>query len=661
MENTNGSGATASANPQAAIDQTLTLLQAKDDTSRFVGLSLLRALLDSNEQLRTDEKNLLKCWNAISNKFLIRLLRTQETKSKSKDEAQDMVGLAVAVVHIFANLLPSHEVAEKKMIEFCGPLLGTIPTLDLGPQKDAFQALQCIASTMSGAIVLAEFENWKAIIDGASSREDILVEVFRLYRAAANSGNLSLHQSGALASMVENALLGVKETGKLDSIKVLEALIELTSEASVSCRSSTSTSRSYPLTMAKYEQSPKWITYAMDLVRTTIKKQPTSRGRNACIRLVGNLIQGLPPSSRFSYELFKDSPSQKNDGAPFSYIFINLVSIEIRSTIPSLLESLASASYTSTALRLASCYDIMSAFIQYLLHYLDQNEAIMEGPLSSALSPEQFLRIRKDFAETLSMTLEFFRDRWDATVSGAGGLDPGARNDPSSPLALTWDNPSVSPAGDPIILAGLRTLSLWLKEDENAELGREAISLMDMYMALYSSSMAADARVDFRHPILTCLTGLVPGSDDAAQQFLDHKGWTLLQDDFLHNISLLDIGVSQNLAAHTQDIIRVLLLVVESETVPQTRLPWMTIVKKLAETRLPSLRDKEKLETLVGGWQLAVALVLKAPHNVKKSNAKNIESIKRKAEAISNELRGSSEVDLVDSLREVIEGLENVV
>ncbi|KAE9970923.1 hypothetical protein BLS_004683 [Venturia inaequalis] len=643
MEGSNGSDAAANANPQAAVDQTLTLLKTKDDTSRFVGLSLLRSLLDSNEQLRTNDKNLLQCWNAISNKFLIRLLKTQETKSKSKDEARNMVDLAVAVIHIFANLLPSQEVAEQKMIELCGPLLDAIPRLNSDPQKNAFQALQCITSTSSGANAVANFKNWKPIIDTASSNEDVLIELFRLQRAAEKSDSMSLHQISTLTSVIDTTILSIKDGGKLDSIKLLEALGELTSE------------KSYP-------QPPKWISYAIDLVRTTIRKQPTSRGRDACIKLVGNLIQGLPPTNRFSYELFNESASQNNDSNPFSYIFINLVLIEIRSTIPSLLESLASASYTSTALRLASCYDIMSAFILYLLQYLDQDANITKSPApSSTLSPEQFLRIRKDFAETLSMTLEFFRDRWDATVSGAGGLDPGARNDPNTPLALTWDNPSVSPAGDPIILAGLRALSLWLREDENVELAQEAASLMDMYMALYSSSMSTDAKVDFRHAILTCLTGLLVESDDVVQQFLDQKGWSLLQEDLLQNITSLSIGATQSPAAHTQDIIRVLISVVESETVPQTRLPWMTIVKQLAEIRPPSLRDEEKLETLVGGWQLAVALIVKAPHNVKRAHAENIKSVQLKAKAILREVKNSLNVDLVESLGEVIEALEDIV
>jgi len=234
MENTNTNTTAMSSNPQAAVDQTLTLLKAKDDTSRFVGLSLLRSLLDSNEQLRTNDENLLKCWHAISNKFLVRLLKTQENKSKSKDEAKDMVDLAVAVVHIFANLLPVQQVGEKKMVDFCAPFLNAVPRLESDSQKNAFQALQCIASTSPGAVALAGFKEWKPIIDAASNNEEVLNELFRLQRAADKSGGLSEHQLGILASVTESTMLSVKGHGKLDSIKTLEALGELTSETSVS-------------------------------------------------------------------------------------------------------------------------------------------------------------------------------------------------------------------------------------------------------------------------------------------------------------------------------------------------------------------------------------------------------------------------------------------
>lgn len=106
----------------AALDQIQGLLKAKDDTSRFVGLALLKSVLDNQPQLRENELQARKFWEAISPKFLDRLLRTARNKKVSKDESRDMVDIAVAVLHTFAILLPSDARDEKRFI-------GRIPAL----------------------------------------------------------------------------------------------------------------------------------------------------------------------------------------------------------------------------------------------------------------------------------------------------------------------------------------------------------------------------------------------------------------------------------------------------------------------------------------------------------------------------------------------------
>jgi hypothetical protein len=133
-----------------ALTQVFTFLAAKDDTSRFVGLSLLRTILDTNESLRNDEAIIKRCWTAVPNRFLIRLLKSAQT-----EESRNMNDLAVAVVHTFANLLPTDQVSDKKMFELVEPLANILPQLDAAPQMLAFQALQCVVSNAAGAHVFA--------------------------------------------------------------------------------------------------------------------------------------------------------------------------------------------------------------------------------------------------------------------------------------------------------------------------------------------------------------------------------------------------------------------------------------------------------------------------------------------------------------------------
>ena len=99
-----------------SVQTTLGLLRAGDDTSRFAGLTVLRALLDSNEGLQKDQKIISQFWAAISAKFLDRLLRAGASGKKSKQEAESMAELAVGVLHAFVRLMPSIVQEDGKLV-----------------------------------------------------------------------------------------------------------------------------------------------------------------------------------------------------------------------------------------------------------------------------------------------------------------------------------------------------------------------------------------------------------------------------------------------------------------------------------------------------------------------------------------------------------------
>jgi len=102
--------------PEKALEQPLALLRSGDDTHRFVGLALLRSILDNKQSLRDDPTTITTCWAAISPRFLDALLRATETEGRSKPEARSMVELAVAIIHVFVVLLPSESRESRKMV-----------------------------------------------------------------------------------------------------------------------------------------------------------------------------------------------------------------------------------------------------------------------------------------------------------------------------------------------------------------------------------------------------------------------------------------------------------------------------------------------------------------------------------------------------------------
>jgi hypothetical protein len=111
-----------SRNQNASLERIIGLLKAKDDTSRFVGLALLKSTLDSSEQLRNDKTVVITLWSSISAKFLDRLLRTGSKPGAKQADAKEMLDLAANVVYTFAILLPEEARADDK-------LLGRVPLL----------------------------------------------------------------------------------------------------------------------------------------------------------------------------------------------------------------------------------------------------------------------------------------------------------------------------------------------------------------------------------------------------------------------------------------------------------------------------------------------------------------------------------------------------
>ena len=106
-------------------DNIQSLLKAKDDTSRFVALALMKSVLD-NGQLLQDGDRLQLLWEAISPKFLDRLLKAHPSSKGGRLEARAMVDLAVAVLHTFTILLPDHVRRQQKCLGRIQPLVQSL-------------------------------------------------------------------------------------------------------------------------------------------------------------------------------------------------------------------------------------------------------------------------------------------------------------------------------------------------------------------------------------------------------------------------------------------------------------------------------------------------------------------------------------------------------
>lgn len=311
----------------------------------------------------------------------------------------------------------------------------------------------------------------------------------------------------------------------------------------------------------------------MNYIKTLVASRPTPEARSAYTNSAASLLQTYRVEA--SKLLFTDKGKEEN---PFSYLLINLILIDIRSSAPSLLQQLNKPEYPKISRRLRSAFDVVSIFIGYLVQSLED-----ESLDTLIMAPDHLIKLRKGISETMSLTTEYLRDRWDASVAGAMGLHPEARvgaaeTSTGSHRTLAWDSMNDAADEDMFILSAVRALALWVREDDNDTLRKETTGLMDMFMDLYQSSFSE--KLDFRSPVLVGLEGLITVKK-GREIFLSHDGWQILSRDLDASLHHASRACDEADAVRATDIVRVLLPVVENETggVPEV---WMDLITAVA-------------------------------------------------------------------------------
>ena len=379
-------------------------------------------------------------------------------------------------------------------------------------------------------------------------------------------------------------------------------------------------------------QGPQWLSTLNSFIRNLVTSRPTPAGRAAYTNLAAALLEAYPTIA--PQLLFTDDPSGKGKGKgkqedkkPFSYLLLTILLIDIRSTSPTLLSQLNNPSYPQSARRLSSAFNIISHYLGFLLRSLDSDED------ESIVDPEFLLKLRTSLSETFSLTLEFLRDRFDASVAGAMGLDPSARSAAAhdsgtgaSHLTLSWESMRDNVDQDPLILAAIRALAIWLREDDNEQLRKEASGLGDLFIELYRTSCHQQAtsteqqqktgtgKLDFRRPIIMAWEGLIE-ERKGVDSFLTNGGWQALSEDLVNILQNSSTVVDEAEAARGTEIVRVLLQVAEQER-PGPKEEWLDLVTKVAAWNVPDEKDdddeqeQEQEDVMMGGQQREAKLVV---------------------------------------------------
>ncbi|EMT70279.1 hypothetical protein FOC4_g10008725 [Fusarium odoratissimum] len=572
------------------VNKIQSLLKAKDDTQRFVGLALLKSLLDSSEQLRQDEQTVQGLWSSLSPKFLDRLLRTGS--KPSTQNSKEMLDLAVSVLYIFSILLPDQAKSDAKFINRIPLLVNAVLYSSEDTTKLILQLLHTLASSQQGAQELINVEDFSSLTEIAPSHAQVL----DIFCFAWLNSMTTIEDPSTLVRQIDDTIQSlVSSFTGTDAVTLLEFLGYFLRHANSSI----------------LPQHPRWLKVVVSYIQNLVTSRPTPEARAAYTNATASILQAFP--SEAPKLVFIDD---KKDDKAFSYLLINLLLIDIRSSAPTLLEQLNKPEYPKVSTRLTSAFDVISIFIGYLVQCLED-----ESMETFFMTPENLLKLRKGISETMSLTAEYLRDRWDASVAGAMGLHPDAP---------------------------VRALALWLREEENDILRKEATGLMDMFMDLYKSS--SQHKLDFRSPVLVALEG-VTTLPKGRELLLANEGWTILAHDLNSILQHASQTCGEQEVARATDIVRILLPIVEQESngVPEA---WMDLITSVAAWDVPdSGLPPQVQEAVISSLQLCCAVLVAANRGMRQRYKHSIAAIYGIASQLAKQVsQGNPEREMLEDV-----------
>ncbi|UNI21514.1 hypothetical protein JDV02_007497 [Purpureocillium takamizusanense] len=611
------------------------LLRTKDDTKRFVGLAMLKSVLDNSPQLREDHQLVQALWSSISAKFLDRLLKTGSKSSSSNHTARNMLDLAVSVLHTFIALLPQESRGEAKLTGRIPGLVNALLYSSDETTNQVLQVLHTLVSTQGGAHALVQVEDLTPLTEAAPAHPDAM----NVLRFAWLNSMTTIDDRRNLSVKIDETLQNlISSFTGTDAVTLLDFLGAFLRQADSTI----------------LPENPKWLEAVAAAIRRLVTSRPAPQARSAYTNASAALLQAYP--SNAPKLLFTDD---KSDDRPFAFLLINLMLIDIRSSAPTLLEKLNTLDYPQTSRRLASAFDVICIFVGYLV------QALEDDTLETfVMSPDSLLKLRKGISETMSVAIEYLRDRWDASIAGAMCLHPDARagtaaTSTGTHYTLTWDSLADTADGDPFILSAVRALALWLREDENEQLRMEATGLIDMLMDLYKASTESE-KLDFRSPVLVALEALVT-LDEGREILLRHNGWQILVKDLTNTLQAAKSRSStyEANAARGVEIVRILLQIAEQES-SGTEEAWMDLITAVASWDASATQELRPIEQefSVAVLQLCCTLVESASVGMRSRYKHSVSAINDIAGQVNSGLGPRSVLreemeDVLSTLREL--------
>lgn len=335
--------------------------------------------------------------------------------------------------------------------------------------------------------------------------------------------------------------------------------------------------------------------------------------------------------------------SDSNDNLP---PMIKLSLLDIQETVWSFFDKVEHCGDPSISVQLANSYDIISAFISFLVRSFDEETSPSSYPASQIppslpFSATTLLLLRTQITEALTLTIKHLRNRFDALkLINSPDFNP---------------NPMFQ---DVLTLSQLRTLALWLRDDDNEILRIRAAGIMDVILALYKPTPPLNSAIDFKSPILILLEGIL-ATPKGPPTFLNLKGWSTLTQDLHHIINT----PSHSTVSCGLDIIFILRTILETDGVPARAKSGWTEIITLATTAVNNHNNNHNNQSgssEVPDPSLQIAIAQLAVDVLKKASAEERRRHQRAAESLLAMARRKMVADTAGG-QEARDGFEDVV
>jgi hypothetical protein len=212
MESSSGPGD----NGLSVISHLLKESNTKSDTEKFVAMSVLQSVLDSEPKLREDRVAMASIWHLMPHPFLARLLRSRASSKVDAGDSQNMNSLAIGILHTFTNLLAQDDLNTTRGKKYVMPLIEVIPIISNPQRPLAYHALQCLVSTSLGADAflqsLTAITGLEQLIQEDDSNMESIVKTLRACRSASN---LSTTQKQQWDDIITTLVTGIQSKPEL--------------------------------------------------------------------------------------------------------------------------------------------------------------------------------------------------------------------------------------------------------------------------------------------------------------------------------------------------------------------------------------------------------------------------------------------------------------